>query len=54
VSVIDLNDVVDLSEVEGTLVLLDAIDINEVGTILCEAERTIDETTETVFVLLRL
>jgi hypothetical protein len=53
-TVTDLNEVADFSEVEGALVLLDAIDINEAGTILCEAELTIDETTETVFVLLRL
>jgi hypothetical protein len=35
------------------LILLDAIDINETGSILSRAEQTIDETTNTVYVLLR-
>lgn len=54
ISVTDLNDVVDLGELEpGSLILRDALDINEIGTILCRADQIDGATTETVYVLLK-
>jgi len=54
IAVTDLNDVVDFGDAApGSIVLREAIDINEVGTILCRAERTIGNAVERVYVLLR-
>jgi len=52
-SVIDLNDVTDFGENVDSLILRDAIDINEPGTILCRADRMDEGMTETVYLLLR-
>lgn len=52
--IIDLNDVVDLGDLEpGSLILREAIDINNSGTIFCRADQTIDNAVKRVYVLLR-
>ncbi len=52
--IIDLNDVVDLGDLEpGSLILREAIDINDSGTILCRADQTIGNAVTRVYVLLR-
>lgn len=52
--IIDLNNVVDLGDLEpGSLILREAIDINDFGTILCRADQTIGNAVTRVYVLLR-
>jgi len=51
---IDLNDVVDFGDATpGSIILRDAVDINEPGSIVCRADRSVGDAVEQIYVLLR-